>query len=833
MKTHVKALVVGGGAVGCGIAYHLAKAGWDTLLVERDELTSGSTWHAAGLLPLFNMGYATTHIHKYSVDFYKSLEAETGLNAGFAVVGNLRMAQHQARMDEYMLYSSVAETGGVYHEFLTPKEIKERWPLLRTEDLKGALFHPQDGYINPADVTQAMAKGARQHGAEIMRKVQVQGYRWTGSEWIVTLCHMAEKGGNLVETADTFEIHAEHVVTATGNHAPRTARLLGLKTPAVVVEHQFIVTEPDPALQAWRAAGNPEHPVLRDADAKWYVREERGGWILGPYEKGAPARFLYGVPDSFRADLFPLDLERIEEEYMSMIHRIPTSEHVGLKDDFNGPICYTPDGNPLVGPAPGLRNMWLAEGFSFGITAAGGTGYYLAQMMVEGEAEIDMASLDPKRYGNWMTTEYAARKNEECYEHVFVLHHPDEEREACRPLRTAPAFDRQIALGAQMGQVNGWERPNYFGPKDAPADFDHTGRSFRRGAWWPYAEAEARAVRDACGIIDASAFTKHLVRGPGATAFLDQFTTNKLPKVGRINLTYALTAAGTTRTEYTIVRLAEDSYYLISAGAWAAYDGDYLTKAIEDFAAGGGDWVDCHDVTTQWGVFALAGPNSRASLRDLVRDADPETALGNKRFPWLSMRQIELGMCPVRAVRVAYTGELGWELHHPIEMGCYLWDLIWSVGEKHGLKPVGARAQNWLRQEKSYRAFGTELGRDATPLEAGLERFVDLGKAFHGKEAMLATGIRSACVTLLIDGPPDTDPWGKEALLLDGKKVGRLTSGGWSVAFGKQIGMGYVRPDLAAVGTRLKVRMLRKEWEAVVVEDSPHDPANARIRLDG
>ena len=833
MKTHVKALVVGGGAVGNGIAYHLAKAGWDTMLVERDELTSGSTWHAAGLLPLFNMSYATTHIHKYSVDLYKSLEAETGLNAGFSICGNLRMAQTDARMDEYMLYSSVAETAGVYHEFLTPAQIKERWPLVRTEDLKGALFHPQDGYINPADVTQAMAKGARQRGVHIERKVQVDGYRWTGSEWVVSCTRMVEKGGMLIAGEEKFDIVAEHVVTATGNHAQRTARLLGVKIPAIPVEHQYIVTEPDPALVAWRKAGNAEHPVLRDADAKWYVREERGGWILGPYERNAPARFLYDVPETFRADLFPLDLERIEEEYMSMIHRLPSSETVGLKDDFNGPICYTPDGNPLVGPVPGLRNMWIAEGFSFGITAAGGTGYYLAQMMVEGEAEIDMASLDPKRYGNWMTTEYAARKNEECYEHVFILHHPDEEREACRPLRTAPAYDRQKEMGAQFGQVNGWERPNYYGPKDAPASFDHDSRSFRRGAWWQYAKAEAEAVRNTVGIIDASAFTKHLVRGPGATAFLDHFTCNKLPNVGRINLTYALTETGTTRTEYTIVRLKENEYYLISAGAWTAYDADFLIKSAEDFMAAGGGYIDIHDVTTQWGVYALAGPNARALLKEIVKDADPDTVLSNKRFPWLSYRDIELGMCPVRAVRVAYTGELGWELHYPIEFGRYLWDLLWSVGEKHGLKGVGARAQNWLRQEKSYRAFGNELGRDATPLEAALDRFVDLGKDFRGKQAMLDKGIRSKCVTLLIDGPADCDPWGKEAILNDGVKVGRLTSGGYSVAFGKQIGMGYVPAELSEVGTKLKVKMLLQEWDAVVVEDSPFDPKNERIRVNG
>ncbi|MCL3882117.1 FAD-dependent oxidoreductase [Marivita sp. GX14005] len=837
MKTHVKALVVGGGAVGTSIAYHLARAGWDdVMLLERDELTSGSTWHAAGLLPYFNMSYATTHIHDYSIRFYKTLEEETGLNAGFSVVGNLRMAQSQARMDEYMLYASTAETCGVPYEWLSPAQIKERYPLVRTEDLVGAIYHPTDGYINPADVTMAMAKGARQRGVRVERKWQADGYRWTGDHWEVTCTKMVEKGGNLVPSDERAVIHAEHVVTATGNHPQRTAKLLGIKIPAIPVEHQFIVTEPDPALVEWRKAGNPEHPVLRDADAKWYVREERGGWILGPYERNAPARFEYGVPDSFRADLFPLDLERIEEEYMSMIHRIPSSEEVGLKDDFNGPICYTPDGNPLVGPAPGLRNMWLAEGFSFGITAAGGTGYYLAQMMVEGEAEIDMASLDPKRYGDWMTTEYAARKNEEAYEHVYVLHHPDEERPACRPLRTAPAYDRQKALGAQFGCVNGWERPNYYGPLDAADTFDHDARSFRRGAWWQYAVEEAKAIREGVGLIDATAFAKHRVFGPGASAFLDWFTCNALPKVGRINLTYALTEAGTVRTEYTIVRLAEDEYYLVSAGAWEAYDSDYLKKAEEDWwaeNAGPDNWMGIENVTTKWGVFAIAGPSSRDVLKEIVKDADPDTVLSNKRFPWLSCRDIELGMCPVRAIRVAYTGELGWELHHPIEMQTYLWDRLMEAGAGHDMRLVGARAQNWLRQEKSYRAFGNELGRDATPLEADLPRFVDLSKEFRGKDAMERTGVRSKCCTLLIDGPQDADPWGREALYDGGRRVGRLTSGGYSVAFGKSIGMGYVSPDLAVPGTRLQVKMFDTLWDAEIVRDSPYDPANEAIRIDG
>ncbi len=838
MKTHARVAVIGGGAVGASILYHLAKAGWtDVVMLERDELTSGSTWHAAGLLPYFNMSYAVSHIHDYSIRTYEDLEAETGLSVGFKRVGNLRMAQTKERMDEYMLYASTAETVGVPYEWLTPDQIKERYPLVRTDDLVGAIFHPTDGYVNPADLTMAYANACRARGAEIYRKCQVDGFaRTPGGDWIVQGRKMVEQGNRLVPGDETFELTAEIVVTATGNHAQRTAAMVGTYIPAIPVEHQYIVTDVDPALKAWRET-HGEHPVLRDADAKWYVREERGGWILGPYERGAPAWATFGVPESFRADLLQLDLDRIEEEYASFIHRIPSSEEVGLKDDYNGPICYTPDGNPLVGPAPGIENFYFAEGFSFGITAAGGTGYYLAQLLTQGEAEIDMWSLDPRRFGGWITRQYAVSKNEEAYEHVYILHHPDEERPAARPLRTAPCYDRMKARGAQFGQVNGWERPNYFAAKPEDGGFDdHAARSFRRGGWWPHAVAEAKAVREGLGMFDASAFTKHKVFGPGATAFLDWLTCNRLPKVGRISLTYGLTDVGTVRTEFTIVRIAEDEYYLVTAGAAQGYDSDYLCKEARRWCESG-DWVGVFDVTTQWGVFAVAGPKARELMTAVTFAEDPAAAYSNKAFPWLSMRRVELGMCPTMAVRVAYTGELGWELHHPIEMQNYLFDRLMAAGEPLGLTLCGARAQNWLRQEKSYRAFGSDLGRDATPLESGLERFVQFDKTFRGKPALLdqqSAGPRSKCVTLLIDGPDDADPWGREALYTSaGDRVGRLTSGGYSVAFGQSIGVGYVRPDLAEPGTRLQVKMLDRLWDAEVQIDSPYDPKNERIRIDG
>ena len=426
MRTHARAVVIGGGVVGVSTLYHLARKGWsDVVLCERTELTAGSTWHAAGLLPLFNMSYGVGQLHKYSVDLYKSLPAETGQDVGFHVTGNLRLATNDERMDEYRKYCGTANTIGVPFQIVSPAEIAELWPLCNTEGLVGALYHPDDGHIAPADVTQALATGARNMGAEICRDTPVGSLeRKSNGEWLV-----GTSRGDIV---------CEHVVCATGNYSWHTSQMLGIYIPAIPVEHQYVVTDEVPELVERHRQGLPEMAVLRESDASYYLREERQGYILGPYEKGAPARFSDGVPDSFERDLFPGDLDRLMPHLEAAIARVPSFERAGIKDIVNGPIAYTPDGSPLVGPAWNLHNVWLNEGHSFGITAAGGAGWQLAEWIVEGEPSIDMMDVDPRRFGAYANKPYVRAKNEEAYEHVFIVHYPDEERPGRAPGQDQP-----------------------------------------------------------------------------------------------------------------------------------------------------------------------------------------------------------------------------------------------------------------------------------------------------------------------------------------------------------------------------------------------------------
>jgi len=835
MKSQARVVVIGGGVVGVGTLYHLARKGWsDVVLIERKELTSGSTWHAAGLLPLFNMSYSVGQVHKYSVNFYKSLEEETGQPVGFKQVSNIRLARTRDRWDEFMYYKGVADTIGIRVEVLTPAQVKELWPLCDTDGIIGAIRHPDDGYIQPADLTQAMAKGARSRGAEIYRNTTVTAIE-------------ARPNGEWLVRTDRGDIACEHVVSATGNFARRTGAMVGLEIPVIPVEHQYIVTEPHPAVLERHRQGLPEMGVLREADSSWYLREENGGFILGPYEAGAPCCYLDGPDDNSEYELFQEDLERLGPHIEAAMARVPAFGEVGVKKVYNGAIAYTPDGSPIIGPAWDLRNFWLNEGHSFGITAAGGAGWQLAEWIVDGEPTIDMMGVDPRRFGPYATRGYLRRKNEEAYANVFTVHYPDEERAAARPLKRAPCYDRMKALGAVFGSVYGWERPNWFAPEGyglSEEDLDKPDVllnenhppvkegerprekwSFRRSNYFDIVGREARHVHEAVGLQDMSAFAKYEVSGPGAEAFLDNLVANKLPqKVGRVALTHMLSLNGGVRSEFTVLREAADRFYLVGMGSAERHDFDYLSKLRPRDGS-----VDLQKVTTQYGVLIVAGPHARDVLQK-VTDAD----LSNKAFPWLSGKVIDVGAAHARALRVNFVGELGWELHHPIEMQNYIFDLLMEAGRPYGIKPFGMRAMDTLRLEKSYRLIPRELSIEYAALESGLDRFVHPNKGgFIGRDGLVAwqqRGFQNRFVTLEVQGVTDADARGSEPILLDGRIVGRCTSGGYGWRVGKSLALGMVRPELAEIGSELDIRIYGRDHRAIVVPESPFDPDNLRLR---
>ena len=810
MKSQARVVVIGGGVVGVSTLYHLASKGWgaDAVLIEKGELTCGSTWHAAGLLPLFNMSYSVGQIHKYSVNLYQQLEAETGQDVGFRQVGNIRLAMSPERMDEYRQYAATARTIGVRVEFLQPDEVRGLWPLCNIDGLVGAIRHPDDGYIQPADLTQALARGARAKGAEIVRKTRVTAIERQGGDWLVK--------------TTAGDIRCEHVVSATGSYARATGAMVGLDVPVLPVEHQFIVTEPHPEVVARHDAGLPEMGVLRESDGSWYLREERGGFILGPYEQGAPCCYLDGPADDVEYELFAEDLERLTPHIEAAMNRVPAFAEVGVKEVYNGAIPYTPDGSPIIGPAWGLPNFWLNEGHSFGITAAGGAGWQLAEWIVEGEPTIDMLGVEPRRFGDYASKGYLKAKNEEAYANVFTIHFPDEERPAARPLRTAPCYERLKARGAVFGQKFGWERTNWFAPAGMAAE-DHW--SFRRSRWFEPVGEECRHVQEHVGLLDMTAFAKCRVSGPGAAAFLDRLVANRLPaRDGRIALCHALNSRGGVHSEFTILREAADSFYLVSAGALQRLDHDFLTKAMP-----GDGSVRFEPLTNATGVLVVAGPKSRTLLQR-VSDADFESAA----FPWLSARPINIGLAQAVAMRVNFVGELGWELHHPMECQNLIFDALFEAGADLDLKPFGIRAMDSLRLEKSYRMIGTELSIEYAALESGLDRFVRLHKGdFIGREALLAwrdRGFANALVTLEVGGVEDADALGNNPLFHNGELVGRATSGGYGYRLGQSLALGMVNPQLSSPGTALEIEILGERRPATVVPESPYDPGNERLR---
>jgi len=811
LATSAKVVVIGGGVVGVSTLYHLVKKGWsDVCLIERKELTSGSTWHAAGLLPLFNMSYSVGQLHKYSVELYKRLEEETGQDVGIRPVSNIRLATNQDRMDEYLQYAGVAQTIGVDVQFMTPEEVVEIWPFAKKDGLIGAMRHPEDGYVQPADLTQALAKGAREGGAKIHRYTTVTGI------------DQLDDGMWKVQT-DKGDIICEHVVSCTGSFARKTGEMIGLDIPVVPVEHQYIVTEAHPEILKRRERGEPELGVLRESDGSWYMREEAGGLILGPYEHGAPACYVDGPDDQSEYELFQEDIDRLMPHIESAINRVPIFEDLGIKTVYNGAIAYTPDGNPIVGPAWEKKNFWLNEGHSFGITAAGGAGWQLAEWIVEGEPTVDMMGVDPRRFGPYATKSYLVEKNEEAYADVFTIHYPDEERAAARPLRTSPCYDRLKEKGAVFGQLFGWERANWFAPEGVEQE-DHW--SFRRSSYFEHVGNECKNVAENVGLLDMTAFAKCRIEGKGAAKWLNMLLAQKMPvRPGKLALAHGLTSKGGVHSEFTVQRESKNSFYLVSAGAYHRLDHDWLRKHLPDDGS-----VRMTDLTNSMGVFVIAGPKARDLLQPIT-GAD----LSNEAFPWLTGQETYVGHAPVKLLRVNFVGELGWEIHHPIEYQNHIFDVLFKHGDKHNLKPFGIRAMNSMRLEKSYRLVGTEMSIEYAAYESGLHRFVNLKKkdGFIGKDALLAwekRGFKNAFVTLEVIDVDDADVIGNNPIYSDGKVVGRATGGGFGWRMNTSLALAMVQPSLSAVGTELEIDILGRRYRCRVLEDSPHDPTNEKLR---
>ena len=811
MKSQAKVVVIGGGVVGVSALYHLAKKGWgeEVVLIEKGELTSGSTWHAAGLLPLFNMSYSVGQIHKYSVELYKDLEKETGQQVGFSQVGNLRLAMNHERMDEYFQYAATAKTIGIDVNFLTPDEVKAIWPLCETDNLVGAILHPEDGYIQPADLTQAMAKGARARGATIYRNTAVLSIEQTS------------QGGWKIET-NKGNITCDHVVSATGNYARQTGAMVGLDIPVMPVEHQYIVTEPHPEIINRQNSGLPEMAVLRESDGSWYLREENGGFILGPYEKGAPCCYVDGPNPDAEYELFQEDIDRLMPHIEAAMARVPAFAEVGFKQVYNGAIAYTPDGNPIIGPAWDIDNFWLSEGHSFGITAAGGAGWQLAEWIIEGEPTIDMLGVEPRRFGDYVSKDYLIDKTEEAYSHVFIIHYPDEEREAGRPLKTAPCYERLKSMGAVFGQKFGWERANWFVDGEME-QVDHW--SFRRSKWFDAVGKEVINVTNNVGVLDMTAFAKCRISGKHALKFLDNLLANKIPqKSGQIALCHALNSNGGIHSEFTVLKEKEESYYLVSAGALQRLDHDYIKKYMSQ-----DDDVHYQNLTDEKGVLVLAGPKSR-ELLERVSDHD----FSNEAFPWLSAQEIEIDDFRIIAMRVNYVGELGWELHHELNDQNKIFDKLFENGSDLGLKPFGIRAMDSMRFEKSYRMVGTELSIEYSAFESSMDRFIQTDKEnFLGKESLLdwqKKNNQSRLVTLEVDEIKDADVLGNNAVTIEGQLIGRATGGNFGYRVNKSLALAMLDIEKAEVGTRCSIDILGEIHPATVISDSPFDPKNERLR---
>jgi dimethylglycine dehydrogenase len=803
-----RVVIIGGGAVGASCLYHLAKAGWtDCLLLEKNELTAGSTWHAAGNVPTFSSSWSIMNMQRYSAELYRGLGAEVDYPMNYHVTGSVRLAHTAERMDEFRRVVGMGRYQGMALELLEPDEIKARYPFLEVHDLMGALYDPNDGDIDPAQLTQALAKGARNMGARVERFCPVLSVRREGEDWVI----VTEKG----------EVRCEFVVNAAGYYAREVGQMFGREVPMMVMSHQYMLFDTVPEVAAHSAETGKKLPLLRDVDSSYYLRQEKNGFNLGPYERNGRAHWISKddpFPSDFSFQLFPDDLERLEWYIEDAMARVPLLAIAPLTKVINGPIPYTPDGNPLIGPMPGVPNAFEACVFTFGICQAGGAGKVLAEWVTKGATEWDMWSCDPRRFTGFEDEAYCIAKGMEVYGHEYGMHFPHYAWPAGRGQKLSPVYDRVAALGAQFGAYNGWERANWYArPGD---DVSEAGAQTwkREGAWFGAVRAECETVRDAAGILDLPGFSRFRLSGAGAAAWLSRQITGRMPNVGRVGLAYFADDMGRIVTEMSIVRLGADEMTLITAATAQAHDFDWLARHLEP-------GLTLVDVTLDYACQIVTGPASRAIFAEICG--------ADLTLPWLCHQETEIAGRWVRLLRVSFAGELGWEIHTKVADTVAVYDAVMTAGAKHGLRPFGMFALNSLRIEKGYRAWKGDLSTDYTVLQGGLERFVDWGHEFRGKAALASEkqrGVTKQFVALAVeagayDPPYMSTIWQGDAV------VGETTSGYFGHRVGACVALGMVRADLAVAGLALEVEIFGQRHRAVVqAEAAMWDGKNERIR---
>jgi glycine cleavage system aminomethyltransferase T/glycine/D-amino acid oxidase-like deaminating enzyme len=810
---HARAVIIGGGVGGTSIAYHLTELGWtDIVLVDRAELTSGSTFHSAGLVGQLRSSVTLTKMMMYGVELYRRLAAETGTDPSWHEVGSLRLASTRARLEELRRQAGWAKTFGLPLELISASEAQERFPLMTTDGVLGAVYLPTDGWLDPSGLAQALAAGARKRGARIQTQSRVVAI--TTATGRVTGVEIERRGG------ERQTIATDVVVNAGGMFAPEIGRLAGVNVPIIPMAHEYLFTEAIDGV-------SPDLPTMRDPDNLCYFREEVGGLCMGGYERNPAPWSLDGVPPDFNGKLLAPDWPRFEEIMAGAIRRVPSIADAGVNRMINGPEAFTPDNEFILGESE-VRGFFVAAGFcAHGIAGAGGIGRQMASWIVEGEPELDLWKMDIRRFGaQYRSQAFTLARTTEVYQTYYDIHYPNEERLAGRPLRLSPAYPRLIELGAVFGEKSGWERPNWFAPNGAGREDLEAlrPRGWAGEHWDPAIGAEALATRQAACLFDESSFAKIEVGGPGACAFLQGLCANDIDvEPGRIVYTQMVNRRAGIETDFTVTRLATDRFFVVTGTAVGNHDLGWIRKHLPDDGS-----VDVRDVTSSRACFGLWGPRARDLLAPLTKDD-----ISNDAFPYLTAREISVGSVPVLALRVTYVGELGWELYPPTEYGTALWDTIWAAGQDHGLIAGGYRAIDALRIEKGYRVWSSDITPDETPFEAGLGFAVALDKPvdFVGREALLAAkaaGPRKRLRCLVLDDPRSVC-LGNEPVRVDGEIVGRVTSGGYGFAVERSIAYAYL-PPAVAIGSRGEVDVFG-EWIGFEVMREPlFDPTNGRIR---